>query len=499
MAINMELLFRALECTYKEFYNDILNRDAAKIIFEENDSMGNILFRTHHRIIAEKTVSIFFNDPEEQKNILMEVMKDPVLTNEKEREIIEDILIKHVANENSIYNKEQIRAIFKYICQKQPTRALVHHWGILESTDKNYDEAEDLLEWALELPQGADSFRCESDQNILTSLGSLYYHKAIDQTESKKAEEYYSEAIKCFNDAKTGEFPNVHAYHAHANIFYQRALREKDETTKLNYLAQAFAVIELAKDNLSEDMLQWIIELETQLSFLANDIDMLSHNIKTIRMKFRSANGDYLYAKCHFDKALESENNESECLIAEALKNVEEGLRHFPSDINCLRLRAKIYKHKLQKMIDHKTACQEYIKQYYSILRDWNTRANGNKETLLLYELGRTAFLLEFYQDSKIYFKELDSITSYNANRSQLKEPILTNEGQPKEYRGTIIKKIDTHRGQIKCNSLRNLQYPLVFSWNIYNFTPTPNMEVSFEIKFNYRGPMAVNVRKLSR
>ncbi len=61
LSINMELLFRALQCTYRDFYDNILNRDAAKIIFEETDSMKNILFRTHHRIIAEKTVASFFN------------------------------------------------------------------------------------------------------------------------------------------------------------------------------------------------------------------------------------------------------------------------------------------------------------------------------------------------------------------------------------------------------------------------------------------------------
>lgn len=499
LAINMELLFRALECTYSDFYDNILNKDAAKIIFEETDRMKNVLFRTHHRIIAEKTVSSFFNDPEEQKKILLEVMKDPLLTNEKEREIIENILIRHIEPEKSIYTNEQALDIFKYVCSKSPTRALAHHWGILESNNKNYDEAVDLLHWALELPRGTASFRSESDQNILTSLGSLCYHKAIDQTESQKSEEYFTDAVTYFNQAKTGEFPNVHAYHAHANLFYQRAQKEQDETTKFNYLAQAFAIIELAKDNLNEDSLQWIIELETQLSFMVDDTEKLLHNIGIIRTKFKSANGNYLYAKVCFDKVCSDPSGKTESLLTKALKIVKEGLEYFPTDTNCLRLRAKILKYEIQKMTEQKVDCQALIKQYYSVLRDWAIKTTGTKDNLLLYELGRTAFLLEFYQDSKIHFSELADITSFMAKRAQLKDPILATDGQHEEFLGTIIKKIDARRGQIKCNSLRNLEYPLQFNWNMYNFTPSPDMDVSFGIKFNFRGPLAVNVRMISR
>ena len=54
LPMNLELLVRSLKCNYTDFNSDVIGKDAAKVIFEEQDEIGNILYRTHHRIIAKK-------------------------------------------------------------------------------------------------------------------------------------------------------------------------------------------------------------------------------------------------------------------------------------------------------------------------------------------------------------------------------------------------------------------------------------------------------------
>jgi len=96
LPMSFELLVRSLKCTYTDFNSDVIGKDAAKVIFEEQDEIGNLLYRTHHRIIAKKTVELFFGDPEMQKNIFLEIFKEAILTNRKEREICEKLLVEHV-------------------------------------------------------------------------------------------------------------------------------------------------------------------------------------------------------------------------------------------------------------------------------------------------------------------------------------------------------------------------------------------------------------------
>src|SRR3972149_1783372 len=126
---------RSLRCSCTAFNSDVIGKDAAKVIFEEQDEIGNLLYRTHHRIIAKKTVELFFGDPEMQKNIFLEIFKEAILTNRKEREICEKLLVEHVGPnaKPQILSYDQQRQIFKTICERNLIRSLLHHWGVLEA------------------------------------------------------------------------------------------------------------------------------------------------------------------------------------------------------------------------------------------------------------------------------------------------------------------------------------------------------------------------------
>jgi len=493
LPINLELLVRSLRCSYGDFHSEVLGKDAAKVIFEEKDEIGNLLYRTHHRIIAKKTAEFFFGDPEIQKDIFLEILKEAVLTNLVERQICEKLLVSHIGpNANpQVLSYDQQRQIFRIVCEKYAIRSLVHHWGVLETDDHEYLEAERLLKWALELPRDdIEAYRGESDQTILTSLGNLYSHRGMEligKGEEAKAEEYFENAEACFRDAKHGEFPNAHAYHAHANMWYQRGRRATNEPESLDCYAHALEVLTIAKDNLNADDLQRIYELDTMVWGQIGDESRIEQNLKVLKDKFNTASGYYLCAQLLRHKAQEKEGDDKEQLLESALGRVDEGLKHFPSDECCLGLRAKLFR---------ELAPRE-LKNYYSALMKWKSAAT-TPNVWLLFELARTAFVLQYYDDSKKFFQELETGVGLGHRlRNRPQYPIVDKEGNRVEFEGTITNIFSSYEGEVRCESLRSLRYPIAFRPIACGFTPFPGDLVKFKIAFSFRNPIAINVRKM--
>lgn len=491
--INLELLVRSLKCSYSDFHSEVIGKDAAKVIFEEEDEIGNLLYRTHHRIIARKTVEFFFGDPEEQKSIFLEIMGEAVLTNRKEREICKKLLVEDIGPNAKVQtlSYEQQRQIFNTICEKNPVRCLIHHWGILETDDHNYLEAERLLRLALEVPkEDIEAYRGESDQTILTSLGNLYAHMGMEEVEKEnesKAQKYFNSAEGCFNDAKHGYFPNVYAYHAHAYMWYQKGNRTRNEVEKIEYYARSLEILTIAKDNVNEDELQAIYELETMIWGQLEDETKIRQYVDVLRITFNTPRGYYLSAQLILRKASKKEGNEKEKTLECALDSVEIALKFFPSDEHCLRLKARIVKE--LKQYD--------LKEYLRSLQSWKAVASV-PNVWLLYELGRTTFILGYYDRSMAAFQELETgVGMGHRLRSRTRGLIMGEKGKKEEFEGTIVNKFSPYNGEIRCETLRSLQYTIAFRPIACRFTPSRGDLVKFYIGFSFRGPGAVNVRKI--
>ena len=493
LPMNLELLVRALRRSYNDFYSEVIEKDAAKVIFKEEMEEESIVYRTHHRIIAEKTTKLFFSDPETQKNIFLEILGEAVLSNRKEREICEKLLVEHIGPcaRNKILSYDQQREIFRIICEKNPIRSLMHHWGILETDDHNYKEAEQLLQKALDLPrEDIESYRGESDQTIMTSLGNLYSHWGIEslkEGETKKAKACFKKAEYYFLSSRHGEFPNAHAYHAHALMSFLRGNEATEDSEKLFHYAEALQVLAMAKDNLNDDDLQPIFELEIKTWNKIGDEAKVTQSIEILKDKFETARGYYLSAELKWRKARGKEAGERRKLSQSALRDIEEGLKYFPNDEQCHRLRAK-----LLKELDPSN-----LTNYYDVLKHW--LACSNMPTAwLLYELGRTAFILGYYSDSKKFFKDLESgVGIGHRSRSRPRYPILAKDGRNEEFEGRVIKLYSSYDGEIRCDTLRSLRYPIPFRPIACRFTPSHGDLVKFNIEFSYRGPIATAVRKV--
>lgn len=271
LPMNLELLVRSLKCTYQEFRDDVLDKDSAKVIFEDEDDLGNVYYRTHHRIIARRTVESFFGDPELQKEIFQEVFRQALITNRIERRLIEQLMVQHIGPnaQPQVFSHEQQRQLFRTLCEENQVRSLLHHWGVLETNDHKYDEAERLLKRALEVPRDEiESFRGESDQNILTSLGKLYSRMGLESERKggdQQTDDYFQKAENCFRDARHGEFPNAYAYHSHAFMWLARGKEAQSGAERLQRFGNALEISALARDNLNSEELEIFYELETQI------------------------------------------------------------------------------------------------------------------------------------------------------------------------------------------------------------------------------------------
>ena len=91
--VDIELLVRSLGCSYDDFYAGVTGTDTSGVLFAEEDQMGNIMYRSHHRIIAQRTVEFFFGDPEQQKEVLLQILNNCRLMNRIERNLIVKLLI----------------------------------------------------------------------------------------------------------------------------------------------------------------------------------------------------------------------------------------------------------------------------------------------------------------------------------------------------------------------------------------------------------------------
>lgn len=487
--INIEWLVRLLGCTYNDFETDVLKGDAERIIFEKTDIYNNMLYSTHHRIIAQKTIEFFINDSEELFKRYLNIFNSVNLSNNIENDICEKLLVTFFGDNDRAnrgpYSIKQRIELFKAACSENISRTLLHHTGLLECADSNYDEAEKLLFKALET-ENIGLSRGDSDQNISTSLGVVYSKQAINAIQNKSCEDivenFVNQAEEFFNAGKHGDFPNVHAYHSHAHHWYIRGCRTTDDE-KFYLLGKSIEIINSAKDNLNEDDQQIILELEQQVWSelgIENKIENIS---QIISEKFNSPNGYYLSGLYYYKKAMDEpdEINKNK-MIVNAFRKTKKALGKFPNDPLCLALRCKIYKHHPDFNFN----------DYFDMLELWYNNSQRNN-VKLMYEYGRAAFIIGNYDLSFDVFAVLESgIGVGNILRSRQKDTVTEN-GKPIKYTGRIVEYFSKKEAFVLPNSFIT-QRRLKFNPLASNYTIRKGDLIAFEVAFNLRGPIAINV-----
>ena len=173
-------------------------------------------------------------------------------------------------------------------------------------------------------------------------------------------------------------------------------------------------------------------------------------------------------------------------LLKLATHKIDKGLKYFPNDEHCIRLKCRI----------HKILSANDIDGFSKLLLNWYN-CSTIPNAWLLYELGRAYFILGYYDYSKKYFKELESgVGIGNTNRMRPKNPYCDINGETIEFEGTVIKIFSIYEGLIRCDALRNLKYPIMFRPIASNYNVLEGDQIVFNIAFNFLGARAENVKK---
>ena len=186
-----------------------------------------------------------------------------------------------------------------------------------------------------------------------------------------------------------------------------------------------------------------------------------------------------------FKNSLELSGDSKIQVLEEAYKFTVKGLDIDNTDQGLLQLQAKIGIELFPTDIDSQ----------YKILKKWYDFSDQSN-LRLLFRYATILFELDYYEDSKKIFSELDFQSQGLPQRSSiLKSYFILENGENKKYHG-IVKHLDLDgkKGFINCVSLPNLKYEIPFFPVL--FSPTEGDYVIFEIRFNMRGIFGFNARK---
>lgn len=489
--INVEWLVRILNCSYQDFIDEVIKKDAAKVIFELTDHSENLLYKAHHRIIAKKTIDYFLPDSRILYERFTQILDKVEFSNIIEKDICEKFLNQNfsINSKNDKYDISSRIELYKIVCKNQKSRTVLHHLGLLELENNLFNDAEIHLKEALEYKDSFESYRGETDQNILTSLGKLYSRQAINyfkEDRKDKGEEQILLADSCFREAKHGEYPNVHAYHSHAYFWFKRGMDFSiQEAEKLYYFGKSLEILNDAKDNINPDELLPILTLEQEIWNNAGINDVVDKIADLIKSRYNSAKGYYISSLHYFRLSQNTkDDNERERFLNIAYKKTEKALIPFPHDEDCLHLRCKIYRS--LKNFEYPI--------YYELLHQWYLNY-GAENVFLLFELGRTAFILEYFDLSTEVFAILQGgIGMGNNLRMKPQFPILDKD-KNKKFSGEVTDIFNKMEGLIKPHSFTS-KYKLPFRPIAARYTAYRGDYINFEIAFNFRGPLAINVMK---
>jgi len=486
LPVNIELLVRSLSCGYQDFQDLFDSKDASSVLYDDVDPNGNILYRTHHRIIAERVAKKLIRNPRE---ILVGLIRHMRFHNQIEKELCEKLLISFIGP-NGVYKDlftyEEKKEMFEAACSESPTRAIMHHWGILEMDNGNYDQAEKLLKRVLHEEKRISFYRSESEQNIRTSLGNLYSRMgelALVSGKQEEADRLFGLAEIEFLSSRHGEFPNKNSYHAHARMYKIKGDNATTDEEKLKYHSKALAIIDLAQDNLNEEDLQMIVELKLKILTGMGKDEEIQKCTDYLRDYYRSSAGYLLQCFMLREKAITQGEFH---LFHVALRTAEKGLKFFPRDESLLRLRCKLLK----------IISPADLENYYEALLEWK-RYSEAPNIKLLFELGVTSFLLGEYQKSREFFIELRKSNVGIKERTKSRRIIRDENGNKRIFEGLVARLFNQYNGEIRVDSLRNLRYNIDFRPIACHFKPKRGDQVSFKIAFSNEGPQALDVKKI--
>jgi hypothetical protein len=265
----------------------------------------------------------------------------------------------------------------------------------------------------------------------------------------------------------------------------KRAERSTDPIKKVELFSKTMDLCEGAIANLSQTDHRIFLEEEVSIMHSIGDLDGLDLIIERLAKEYKNASGYRLKASILYKNSFERSGDQRTQVLEEAYELTEEGLDVENTDQGLLRLNAKIGIELFSTDIDAQ----------YKILKKWYDFSDQS-DLKLLFKYGIILFELDYYEDSKKIFEDLDFQSQGLPQRSSIfKSYFIRQNNENKKYHGKIKYLAPNDRkGYVECTSLPNLKYELPFFPS--KFSPAEGDYAVFNIGFSMRGIFAFDVRK---
>ena len=483
--LNIELLVRTLKRTYYNFESDVIQGESNGVFYRHEASSDYIVIKTHHKIIAKKTLDFFAPDPEIQKQLFIDLISN--ISSSSEYELnqgiywVVDCFGPKVGDD--IFNNAQKEELLKTYLAVHDNKGVRHHLGILQYKSQKYPEAYNNLINALSMKSEIIGGRQERDSYILTSLGNLFTKMAQQKDISDDYREFSDKAEQYLSQSMINDPFNSHAYHAHANLLKFRAEKEVDQNEKLNYLIRALEMVELGLNYSITDNDPRLEELRIEILNRIKNFDIAMKFAQSLFQNSGSTSGYFIISKLHFE---EYKRNQYVQELTMAKNTCEEGLKLNPVDYKLLKL--------LFDIIEYSEP-NNYKRMHETLVK---IRSLQMKMPLYLkYMFAYLSFLLGYYKNSSKEFIELNELSKFigEGNRNNPRNWIVDEQGNHKSIEGTIKNIASNKYGEIKVTGIRDYEGVIPYSPIAASQYLEVGAPVWFNLMFSYRGPLARNVR----
>lgn len=489
LPVPIELLVRTLDCPYDQFLDEIYRTDAKKVICEVDGPPDSIYLAVRHRIVAEKIVERQISNIDKLVQIFQELLRNVNSGNLDEVRICRSLLIRYLGP-NGIERRlthQQIRDIFSAVVYDAGVKdpSILHHFGLLESDGQDQPRAIELVEEALKIlkQKHVTLFqRTERTENLYNTLGVIYSRKgqaAEASGRASEAEAAYSIATDYFCKAKGSISPNPHPYDSECRMHLYRAERLDNIQAKVLSYLEAMDVIDEAEDNLPEEEMPRFLELKARiqdgLRALGDHIKLLSELRKS---GLPEADLGIIEARLTLLEQTSS-NDHLEHAFAIVRKIVMSGGRK----LQTLRTYTNL----------HRKLRPDNLVDLYKVLKDRYQIPDEQRNLSLLYELGKLSFAFDEFEQSREYFSKLEKISQGHPKRWGIRDRGLDRTGKLVEFSGAVIRFDSGNLGYVEIPQIRRRAPFLPYT---QKFQPQIGDNVTFNIGFNYRGWLAIDLSR---
>jgi tetratricopeptide (TPR) repeat protein len=488
LPIPIEWLVRTLGCPYDQFLDEIYRTDAKKVICEVEGPPDSIYLAVRHRIVAEKIVEKQIREVDELVKVFEALLRNLNPGNLYEILICRSLLIRYLGP-NGIERRlsdQQVRQIFSAAVYDADLKdpSILHHFGLFESDKHDQKRAIELVEEALKIMKQKHILpfqRTERVENLYNTLGVIYSRKgqaaeAIGET--PEAESAYSVASDYFNRAKGSISPNPHPYDSECRMHLYRAERVDTVRGKLIIYLKAIDIINEAEDNLAEEDMPRFFELKARIQEGLKSLGDQARIVAELR-KGGTSEADLAVIEARLTLLEQTSSQDS---LERAYAIVKSAVASGDHKLTTLRTYTSL----------HQKLHPDDLEELYKILKTRHQIPDEQRNLSLLYELGRLSFTFGDYGPSREYFSSLERISQGHPKRWGIRDRGLNRAGDSVEFSGAVVR-FDRNLGYVEIPEIRR-QAP--FLPLAQKFQPQIGDNVTFNIGFNYRGWLAIDLSK---